>query len=398
MSIVPSVSTLNTCLSFTGPEKRDVDLAGFVYDDMGQLLGWAFDKTSFGMALRHSGDSGDGKTPGIDEVLFIDYTKMPLNVRYIIVAVAIENCESTLNEFSEMKIDMPEIGVSYNLLDYKNTVPGARIFLPFALMRDGSTAMFNLMPMALVSPDAGLDYVWPLNEIALGKLMPGYLWEQRLTMQPGHQLKSGQTKFIHHREPISLDYDGHSVRPSQYKIDKGFEKGVEKESFYFGLGWETKADLDSHVYGLDASGKEIYHVYFGNKNSNDGAVSLDQDDRSGDGKAGDDDETIEVKTHKIDERVQYLIFGVQIYSGASNFKQIGGEFVRVYQKKKVDGKKTKKTMVKFNLDGNPSFDYSDAGVFCVLRRVARSWRFDATPMPTKKPISLAALHQAIKLK
>lgn len=64
------------------------------------------------------------------------------------------------------------------------------------------------------------------------------------------------------------------------KIDKA------NDCFYFGLGWETKADLDTHVYGLSANGSEIYHVYFGNKKSLDGAVSLDQDDRSGDGKAG----------------------------------------------------------------------------------------------------------------
>ena len=75
-----------------------------------------------------------------------------------------------------------------------------------------------------------------------------------------------------------------------------------------------------------------------------------------------------------------------------------GEFVRVYQKKKVDGKKTKKTLVKFNLDGNPSFDTHNAGIFCVLRRVARSWRFEAIPHPTQKPITLAALHQTIGLK
>jgi len=382
-------TTLNVCLSFTGPDKQDVDLAGFAYDDLGQLLGWAFDKTSFGNAIRHSGDSGDGKTPGIDEVLYIDYKQMPTNVRYIMACVAIENVESTMNEYSELKIEMPEINLKYNLLDYKNTAPGARIFLPFILMRDGSTPVFNLVPMSMVSPDAGLDYVWPLHEIALQKLMPGYLWEQRLVQRASIQLKSGQNKIIHHREPFEID--------GKKAIPHKFEK-AEKESFYFGLGWETKADLDSHVYGLDYQGNGIYHVYFGNKKSSDGAVSLDQDDRSGDGKAGDDDETIEVKTHKIDERVQYLIFGVQIYSGARNFKEIGGEFVRVYQKKKENGKKTKITLVKFNLDGNPPFDTYDAGVFCVLRRVARSWRFDAIPMPTKKPISLIALHQIIGLK
>lgn len=193
MSIVPSTTTLNICLSFTGPDKRDVDLAGFVYDDMGQLLGWAFDKISFGNAIRHSGDSGDGKTQGIDEVLFVDYKQMPPNVRYIMIASAIENCESNLSEFSELKLDLPEIGVSCNLLDYKNTIPDARIFLPFVLMRDGSTPVFNLMPTALISPDAGLDYVWPLINIALGKFMPGYLWEQRLIQ--GTQLMSGQKNY-----------------------------------------------------------------------------------------------------------------------------------------------------------------------------------------------------------
>ena len=389
------MTTANVCLSFTADAKHsdfDVDLAAFAYDSAGNFIGCAFDKFAIGNGIRHSGDTGNGNLPGIDEVLYIDYAQMPPNVHYILVAVALENPESQLKDFTELKVDVPEAGQSWNLLQCD---PHARIFMPFVLQRNGTTAQFQMVPCGYMSPDAGLDYVWPLNEIALKALMPGAIWDQRVSKMPkGHKLKSGQSKILHHRDPVPVD-----GKAAESKCET-----VEKCKFYIATGWETNADLDSHVFGLDKNGKVIYHVYHAAKESPDGALKLDKDDLTGGGEAGDDDETVEVKTHKIDPRVCFIVFGLEIYSGAANFGDVGGEFIRVYRKTKVEKKgffgstktKTKEVLCKYSLDSTTSFDKYNAGVFGVLRRVARSWEFQAMATPMMKSIGHDDLIRAIK--
>lgn len=364
------MSHANICLSFTAKDPKtnyDVDLAAFVYDPQGMMIGWAFDKAAFGYAIRHSGDGGDGSKQGIDEVVFVDFNQMPPNAAYIFLAVALENPKSTLADFSELNVKIPELAFQYDFLQCGQ--PMARVFIPFALQRNGTTAQFQPFSPNLMSPEVGLDHVWPLTELALQNLLPGAVWKHRmekLQVNP-KKVKEGQTVMVHHHD------------------------NPDDSHFYFGLGWDSKCDLDAHVYQLDLNGKEVDHIYFGNKNSDDGAVKHSGDNLTGEGKG--DDEVVMIDSSRVAEHVHTIVFVVEIYDDDKTFKKVKGEFVRIF---KEIGKK-EALLAKYKLDNEKSFDKANAGIFCVLRRVARSWRFEAVSVPLSKPVNQKDLARAVAL-
>lgn len=375
----------NVCLSFTAKDSRskyDVDLAAFVYDSQGMMIGWAFDRVCFGNAIRHSGDGGDGSKQGFDEVVFVDFNQMPPNAQFIFCAVALEDPKSTLADFSELNLKVPELNFQYDFL--RCGQPMARVFLPFALQRNGTTAQFLPSTPHLMSPDVGLDHVWPLTEAALQSLLPGAVWQhrmQQLVVDP-KKVRPGQTVMVHHSQPSSHpdQPDHHSENPDQ-----------ADNTFYFGLGWDSKCDLDAHVYELDQYGKTLDHVYFGQKTSDDGGIIHSGDNLTGEGKG--DDEVVKIDTTRIASHVHAIVFVVEIYNDDKTFKKVKGEFVRVFKK---FGKK-EALLAKYKLDSDKSFDKANAGIFCILRRVAKSWRFEAISAPLSKPVNKEDLARAIAL-
>lgn len=370
----------NICLSFNAKNgTHDIDLAAFAYDIYGNMLGWAFDKTSFGQAIVHSGDTGNGNLNAVDESIFINFNQMPPNVQFICIGVALEDPNSSLKDFDQFTVSLPEMNAAYDFLQCGQ--PQARTFVPFVLVRNG--AQFMMTTPNVMSQDVSLDHIWPLIYQALQTVMlpANYQAMQKKIVSGGEtQVKKGQHKYLHHSES---------------------SKHPDCEKFYFGLGWETRADLDSHVFLLDEQGNSLEHVYYGNKKCKDHAVKLDGDDTTGDGKKGADDETVEVDTSRLNKKVHYIVFGVEIYTNGKRFSDIDGEFVRVYKKEKgksgffSSGKDKEVVLAKYNLDYDDAFNKSNAGVFCVLSRVGKSWRFDTITQPCEKPINKNKLKDLI---
>ena len=101
-----------------------------------------------------------------------------------------------------------------------------------------------------------------------------------------------------------------------------------------GLGWDTRADLDAHarLYKNGKRGlfggikeKEIGHVYFCNKHIS--GVTLSGDNLTGEGDG--DDEIITIDFDKLPKDVDRISISVNIFSGADNFSQVKGAFVRI---------------------------------------------------------------------
>ena len=84
------------------------------------------------------------------------------------------------------------------------------------------------------------------------------------------------------------------------------------KSFTIGLGWDTKCDLDSSVLLLDAQGKVVENVFYGNKSSINNSVVHAGDNLTG--KGSGDDETIVVKLDKVDQRVMSIWPVISIYT------------------------------------------------------------------------------------
>jgi tellurium resistance protein TerD len=116
-----------------------------------------------------------------------------------------------------------------------------------------------------------------------------------------------------------------------------------------GLGWKANVtdtgfdfDLDATAFGLyydaagnpkllDAENGADFMVFYGNKDSKDGAIHHSGDNRSGDGDG--DDETVTVDLSKLDKRLTEISFIVSIYEAPErkqNFGQVPSSYVAIY--------------------------------------------------------------------
>uniref|UniRef100_A0ACD5GYE6 TerD family protein n=1 Tax=Desertifilum tharense IPPAS B-1220 TaxID=1781255 RepID=A0ACD5GYE6_9CYAN len=147
-----------------------------------------------------------------------------------------------------------------------------------------------------------------------------------------------------------------------------------------GLGWDANKtdtgqeyDLDASVFMLGTNGKiptEQFFVFYNNKQSPDGAVVHQGDNRTGAGEG--DDETINLALDKIDPSVQELVFVVTIheaYQRNQNFGQVKNSFIRIYDLE------TNTEVTKYELDED--FSRETAIEFGRLYRKEGEWRFQA---------------------
>ncbi|MCD8488384.1 MAG: TerD family protein [Desertifilum sp.] len=147
-----------------------------------------------------------------------------------------------------------------------------------------------------------------------------------------------------------------------------------------GLGWDANKtdtgqeyDLDASVFMLGTNGKiptEKFFVFYNNKQSPDGAVVHQGDNRTGAGEG--DDETINLALDKIDPSVQELVFVVTIHEAGQrnqNFGQVKNSFIRIYDLE------TNTEVTKYELDED--FSRETAIEFGRLYRKEGEWRFQA---------------------
>lgn len=127
-------------------------------------------------------------------------------------------------------------------------------------------------------------------------------------------------------------------------LTKGGNVSLSKEApglkkINVGLGWDTRRtdgadfDLDAMVFLVDASGKvrnDQDFVFFNNKQSADGSVVHQGDNRTGAGEG--DDEVVALDLDKIAADVQKVVVAVVIYEGKTrnqNFGQVEKAYARV---------------------------------------------------------------------
>jgi tellurium resistance protein TerZ len=129
------------------------------------------------------------------------------------------------------------------------------------------------------------------------------------------------------------------------------ENGKTFDKLFFGANWgmitrktlgmithKDKVDLDSSLVMLDAEGKHVKTVYFGNLSAP--GVIHSGDDRSGDsnGDDGIDNETIEVTLSKLDPRVEHAFFVINNYTH-QKFDEIPYIGLRIYESSNGEPKK-----------------------------------------------------------
>jgi stress response protein SCP2 len=94
----------------------------------------------------------------------------------------------------------------------------------------------------------------------------------------------------------------------------------------FGLGWDSRCDVDSSCIGLTADGHHEFSVYFGSRNW-EGIVVHSGDNTTGEGSG--DDEQITVDLQRMPMRIASLFFTVNVFTSGKDFTDVAGEYCRL---------------------------------------------------------------------
>jgi len=371
--VIPKASIELRWQESSGNSQIDVDLAAAICSSFGELIDMAcFNQTRFyNGAIVHSGDQRDGSKKGIDESLQIDFSLMPAMVDSILICVTFaktaDGSHPSMKQLSEFRLTLNGAECE---LDFKKQFKSSQhTFIPIVLKRTApSSPQFALLQPLETSKHRGLEDIWPVCDRVLERIIDPVLWAERPQQSVDRlNLKKNQSIVVDH--------------------DK--ESGV----MFFGLGWDAArvsktVDLAAHCYALTSKGKVHDHIYYGHLQAADKSIRHTGDNLTGDGDG--DDERIYVDLEKMDPNVTVLIFSVEIFTGGVTFDHVGNEYMRVVNAKH-------KVLARYALDDDSTFNRSNAGIFGVLRRVGRSWRFEAISKPVEKGKSHANyLLQAIE--
>lgn len=147
-------------------------------------------------------------------------------------------------------------------------------------------------------------------------------------------------------------------------------------SVMFGLGWDSRCDVDASCVGLSSNGTPVFVVYFGDKNHR-GIVVHSGDNLTGAGSG--DDEQIRVQLDQMPEEVDSIFFTVNVFSSSKDFTDVDGEFCRLVD---TSGSRERE-IVRF--DCLDSGKYNGIVIVGLYRNRAfpQQWSFKATALPAE---------------
>lgn len=99
-------------------------------------------------------------------------------------------------------------------------------------------------------------------------------------------------------------------------------------SFSFGLGWDTRCDIDASIFLMDRAGQVLETVYYGHLTSRTGAVRHSGDNLTGEGDG--DDEVIHVDLTRLEHNVESIWPVITVYTNRMTFSDVKGAYCRIY--------------------------------------------------------------------
>lgn len=162
-------------------------------------------------------------------------------------------------------------------------------------------------------------------------------------------------------------------------LDKGVKLAL------VGLGWDTNRydggadfDLDASAFMLGKNGKvrkDSDFIFYGNLQSDDGAVTHTGD--SLEGGSGGDDETLFIDFSKVPTDVEKIAITVTIYEAperGQNFGQVSNAYVRVARR---NSESDTVGIEELRYDLGEDFSIETALVVCEIYRSGATWKFNA---------------------
>lgn len=187
---------------------------------------------------------------------------------------------------------------------------------------------------------------------------------------------------------LSKNDDGSAILS---KIFFGANWGaISRGKGFLGFGSSKEAvDLDASIVMLDSDKRKVETVYFGHKNSNDGAIHHSGDDLTGDtdGDDGQDNEVISIDLARVSPRVDHLVFILNSYSH-QQFDEIPYIGMRIYTTK--NGRPATSThddgtiLAKYRVVNkeDPSFVGKEGMILGEAYRKDGEWKFKAIGLTT----------------
>lgn len=170
-------------------------------------------------------------------------------------------------------------------------------------------------------------------------------------------------------------------------LSKGQRVSLDKNMTHalIGLGWDVNQydggsdfDLDASAFMLGANGKvrkDEDFIFYGNLQSQDGAIRHTGDNLTGEGEG--DDETLFIDFTKIPADVEKIAITVTIYEAQQrnqNFGQVSNAYVRVA---KIADENDTVGVEELRFDLAEEFSIETALVVCEIYRKDGGWKFNA---------------------
>lgn len=168
-----------------------------------------------------------------------------------------------------------------------------------------------------------------------------------------------------HLKPVYTKGEGGCIQ-----LKAGEVAAIELSRLKVGCNWDTRCDIDSSVILAGRGVKEL--VYFGHKDDEAGCIHHRGDNLTGEAGAvpgTEDDENIDVYLDRVPARFDRIIFVINIYSGATNFSNVRGLKLTIYDQE------TDEKLISYDVEQN--FARKQSLVIGEARRSGSEWEFKA---------------------
>lgn len=278
----------------------DLDLQAVAFDNTGKLLDAVYynNLKALSRGLTHSSDENTGEKEGYDELIWVDFARLPPACKVVVFVVSAYS--------------------GGHLYDAHNG-----FFHLLENSKDGEVAKFKL--------EHSEEEVDLVGALVRGD---GGGWSFRVLESPAQDGKH----FVDILEPTIGNFVRQVIpgAPKRIKACFAMEKGSvvdlpkteEIKQVKVGLGWDTAngdVDLDVSAVMFDTSGRHLDSVFFGNLSAQ--GISHSGDNLTGEGSG--DDEVISFDLQHVPTSVHQVFLVVNIYSSGQSFSQVANPYCRV---------------------------------------------------------------------